>query len=272
MLQNLRLGLVQMTSASTHAPNIKTMEARIAEAAAAGCELVAFPEVAGALTKHPESLETAQDAEADPFISAACRAAKAHGVWIHTGSTPLRGSGDKFLNHSNLIDDNGRIVSAYNKIHLFDFHPENAPPMLESRRYEAGTQGVLAQSPWGLIGMSVCYDLRFANLYRRYAQAGAKIMMIPSAFTVPTGKAHWEVLLRARAIETGAFVVAAAQVGSHETGRETYGHSLVVGPWGKIEHDMGANCGLAVIDLDLSAVDRARVALPSLSHDREYTI
>lgn len=271
--EKLRLGVVQMTSARDHGPNIAVMQARLQQAADAGCDLVALPEVAGALNKRVADMGLGADETADPFIAACMNAARAHRIWVHTGSTPLATpAGGKFLNHSNLIDDHGQIVARYDKIHLFDYYPDAAPPIVESRRYDAGQTAVLAQTPWGKLGMSICYDLRFPQLYRDYAKAGAQLLMVPSAFTVPTGQAHWEILLRARAVENGAFVIAAAQTGTHEDGRTTYGHAMVVDPWGKLLLDMQTEPGLGVVDLDLNAVKQARARIPSLDHDRDFTL
>ena len=176
----------------------------------------------------------------------------------------MRGPDWRFLNHATLIDATGGIVAEYDKIHLFDVALEGQAPIGESKRFAPGTRATLAQTPWGPFGLSICYDLRFPYLYRAYAQAGAVLMFIPSAFTVPTGQAHWKVLLRARAIETGAFVLAAAQVGHHADGRQTYGHALAVDPWGNVLADLGeAVPMLQLIDLDLSAVARARSQIPS---------
>lgn len=273
MTEILRLGLVQMTSAVRHESNIAEMQERVGEAVQAGCQMVAFPEVSGMMNRRmaaePELIKTEDN---DPFILA-CRAAAAEfGVWIHTGSTPVIAEGEaRFFNHSNLIDASGQIVAAYDKLHLFDIFPDGGKPILESKRFAPGAGPVLAETPWGGLGMSICYDLRFPALYRKYAQAGAAMLFIPSAFTIPTGQAHWEVLLRARAIENGAFVVAAAQVGEHEDGRRTYGHSMVVDPWGRVLADMEARVGLAVIEMDMAEVGRARAQIPSLEHDRPLT-
>lgn len=262
----VRLGLVQMCSAADHAPNIAAMQSHARDAAAQSCDMLALPEVAGCMNRRLSEATSEAD---DPYINACIEAARAHGLWIHTGSTPIASADGRFLNHSNLIDAQGQIVARYDKIHLFDYYPDDAPPLVESKRYAPGTRAVLAQTPWGGVGMSVCYDLRFPHLYRHYARAGAAIMMIPSAFTPATGKAHWETLLRARAIESGAFVIAAAQVGTHEDGRETYGHSMIVAPWGEVLRDMGDAPGLAVVALDLGEVEAARARIPALTHDRD---
>ncbi|MDA0186509.1 MAG: carbon-nitrogen hydrolase family protein [Proteobacteria bacterium] len=263
--QTLQVALAQMCSADTHQANIATVTALAAEAAAGGAELLALPEVAGLMNRNPEtSRQQVVAADADPFIAACRNLAAKHGLWVHTGSTPVLGPDGRFLNHATLIDTTGGIVAEYDKIHLFDVALEGQAPIGESKRFAPGTRATLAQTPWGPFGLSICYDLRFPYLYRAYAQAGAVLMFIPSAFTVPTGQAHWKVLLRARAIETGAFVLAAAQVGHHADGRQTYGHALAVDPWGNVLADLGdAVPMLQLIDLDLGAVARARSQIPS---------
>jgi predicted amidohydrolase len=262
---NLRVALAQMCSADTHEANIATVTALAAEAAAGAAQLLALPEVAGLMNRNPEtSARQVVTASADPFIAACRDLAAKHGLWVHTGSTPVRGPDGRFLNHSTLIDATGAIVAEYDKIHLFDVALEGQAPIGESKRFAPGTRAALAQTPWGPFGLSICYDLRFPYLYRAYAQAGAVLMFIPSAFTVPTGRAHWEVLLRARAIETGAFVLAAAQAGQHADGRQTYGHALAVDPWGAVLADLGEDApAIRLIDLDLGAVARARAQIPA---------
>ena len=265
MTQILRVAIAQMCSADTHEANIATVTALAAEAAGGGAELLALPEVAGLMNRNPEtSARQVVAAKDDPFIAACRDLAAKHGLWIHTGSTPVRGPDGRFLNHATLIDATGGVVAEYDKIHLFDVALEGQAPIGESKRFAPGTRAVLAQTPWGPFGLSICYDLRFPYLYRAYAQAGAVLMFIPSAFTVPTGQAHWEVLLRARAIETGSFVLAAAQAGQHADGRQTYGHALAVDPWGAVLADLGSQAPcLRLIDLDLAAVTRARAQIPS---------
>ncbi len=272
MTETLRLGLVQMTSTDRHAGNIAFAKDMVAQAARQGCHMVAFPEVAGLMNRRLSAEpELIGPETSDPFINTCKALAAESSMWIHTGSTPIaQPEGQKFLNHSNLINARGEITAAYDKIHLFDMYPDEGRPILESKRYAPGTQAVLAQTPWGPLGMSICYDLRFPQLYRTYAQAGATMLFIPSAFTVPTGRAHWEILLRARAIETGAYVIAAAQTGTHDDGRETYGHSMVVDPWGHVLEDMGTRVGLSVVELDMGLVEVARSRIPSLKHDRDF--
>ena len=263
--QTLRVALAQMCSADTHQANIATVTALAAEAASGGAQLLVLPEVAGLMNRNPEtSRQQVVAADADPFIAACRDLAAKHGLWVHTGSTPVLGPDGRYLNHATLIDATGGIVGEYDKIHLFDVALEGQAPIGESKRFAPGMKAVLAQTPWGPFGLSICYDLRFPYLYRAYAQAGAVLMFIPSAFTVPTGQAHWEVLLRARAIETGAFVLAAAKAGHHADGRQTYGHALAVGPWGEVLADLGdAAPAIQLIDLDLGAVARARAQIPA---------
>ena len=272
MRNTLRLSMLQMTSHTSHAVNIVTVQEASAQAAHDGADLLALPEAAGLLNLDRETaVRDVTNAARDPFIAACQEAARAHGIWIQMGSTPVTGPGDKFLNHGVLIDPEGQIVAEYDKIHLFDVHLEGKPPTGESRRYAAGETGVVVDTPWGPWGLSICYDLRFPGLYRDYAQAGATVVFVPSAFTVRTGRAHWEVLLRARAIENGAWVVAAAQVGKHADGRRTYGHSLVISPWGEVVADMGGEApGQVTVDLDMGAVAKARGQIPSLENGRPY--
>lgn len=262
-----------MTSTDRHEGNIAFAKEMVAAAAAASCDLIAFPEVAGLMNSRiaDAGIEIG-DEDRDPFVQACAALAAEHGIWVHTGSTPIRsGSAERYLNRSNLIDASGRIVARYDKIHLFDIYPEDGSPILESRRYAPGRTAIVADTPWGKAGMSICYDIRFPQFYRDYALEGVGLLFAPSAFTVPTGEAHWEVLVRARAIENGAFMIASAQVGEHDDGRVTYGHGLVVDPWGRVLLDMEDRVGLEVVDLDLEEVSRARSRIPSLKNGRSYT-
>ncbi|SOH93890.1 Predicted amidohydrolase [Monaibacterium marinum] len=274
MQQNLRLCIAQMTSTNRHAGNIAFVEHAVQHAVAQGCDLLALPEAAGMMNKDRDDARTQITVEAeDPFISACKRLAAEHGIWIQTGSTPVASGDGRFLNHANLINAQGISVAQYDKIHLFDVFLEGRPATGESSRYAPGAEGVVVDTPWGSWGMSICYDLRFPHLFRDYALRDATIMFIPSAFTVPTGDAHWETLLRARAIENGAYVVAAAQVGNHDDGRITWGHSLVIDPWGKVLTDLGGTeAGLAVVDLDMEMVRRSRDQIPNLRNARDYTV
>lgn len=270
----LRAALAQMCSADTHAENIGTVTELAARAAGQGAELLCLPEVAGLMNRNAEvARRQVVDAAADPFIAACREVAAKHGMWVHIGSTPVLAPDGRFLNHSAVIDTSGAIRAEYDKVHLFDVAIEGQAPIGESKRFAPGEEGVLLDTPWGPWGLTICYDLRFPYFYRRYGQEGATVIFIPSAFTVPTGKAHWEVLIRARAIETGAFVIAAAQAGHHADGRETWGHALAVDPWGEVLADLGRNApGLAIIDLDLTRVAAARRQIPALRTGRDVPL
>lgn len=274
MIETLRMCVAQMTSTNRHAGNIAFLERAAAHAGDSGCKLLAMPEAAGMMNKNRDDARSQITVEADdPYIAACRRLAKIHDLWIQTGSTPVSSGDGRFLNHGNLVDNTGVIVAAYDKIHLFDVFLEGRKPTGESERYAPGGEAVLVDTPWGPWGLSICYDLRFPHLFRQYAKMGATILFIPSAFTIPTGEAHWEVLLRARAIETGAYVVAAAQVGNHDDGRKTWGHTMVIDPWGRVLTDMGGTeSGLAVVDLDIGRVASARDQIPSLRNERDYTM
>ncbi|MFT7370255.1 MAG: putative amidohydrolase [Alteromonas macleodii] len=270
----LRLSLAQMTSTNRHAGNIAFLQTAAKQAADAGADMLALPEAAGLVNKdRADALNQVVDHADDPFIKECRNAAANYGLWIQTGSTPVKGpDGAKFLNHADMINPAGDIVAGYDKIHLFDICLDGKSPTGESRRYDPGTNAVMAATPWGPAGMAICYDLRFPQLFRDYAQLGATMMFIPSAFTVSTGRAHWEVLLRARAIENGAFIIASAQVGDHDDGRKTYGHSMVVNPWGEVLADMGTNpASITTVDLNMDEVSAARRQIPSLLNGRDYS-
>ena len=269
--QKLKVALVQMRSTPRHDDNIEFVTEAVQRAAEA--DLVALPEVAGLMNRHADASGPEITGERDdPFILACRNLAAEFGTWIHVGSTPVNFDGS-LRNRCILIDRNGEIHARYDKIHLFDIQLAGSRPTGESLRYTAGEEAVLADTPWGPWGLSICYDLRFPQLYREYARRGATVLFVPSAFTVPTGKVHWHVLLQARAIENGAWVIAAAQVGSHQDGRRTFGHSLIVNPWGEIMADLGgAEPGLEIVEIDLDAVGAARRQLPVLENEREYRL
>ncbi len=274
MSRTLRLSLAQTTSAKTHAANIESLSKIARDAADAGAEMLALPEVAGLMNRNAEDLrQSVTYPKQDPFIRACQKQAKTYGIWIQAGSTPVKGSQTKFRNHATLISPTGKVVASYDKVHLFDVFLDGEKPTGESERYSPGDKAVLVETPFGSMGMTICYDLRFPILYRQLAQQGAILTFAPSAFTVPTGKAHWEVLLRARAIENGMWIIAAAQVGRHEDGRETWGHSMIVSPWGKVIADLGGTAtSLMTVDLDLEAPAKARHQIPSLRNDRSFII
>lgn len=271
---SLRVALAQMCSDERHDANIATMAALAEQAAGEGADLLCLPEVAGLMTRNADLARSqVVDAKDDPFIAACQAEASRHGLWIHTGSTPVLGTDGRFLNHSSVIDASGTIRASYDKIHLFDVQIEGQAPIGESKRFAPGDRAVMVETPWGPWGLSICYDLRFPYQYRRYGQEGAVLIFVPSAFTVPTGRAHWEVLLRARAIETGAFVLAAAQSGHHADGRETWGHALAVDPWGTVLADLGEGAPkLAIVECDLGRVASARAQIPALSTGREVPL
>ena len=229
------------------------------------------PEMSGLLDRNRARAAMHITTQADDAVLAAvCAAAKAHKIWVAPGSLALRGehADSRFVNRSFLIDDQGEVRATYDKLHLFDVDLASGESWRESSAYQPGDSAVVAKTPIGMLGLSVCYDLRFSALYTALSDAGAKVLAVPAAFTVPTGKAHWHVLLRARAIENAAWVIAAAQTGAHEDGRTTFGHSLVINPWGEIVLDMGEVPGLGFADIALEQVEDARARIPVLDHRR----
>jgi len=207
--------------------------------------------------------------EEDAVLAAVREAARRHGIWVHLGSLALKTETGKLANRGFGIDSNGESRARYDKMHLFDVDRPTGESWRESASYDAGSKSVVVDgTPVGRLGLAICYDLRFPALFERLSEADAQIVSIPAAFTVPTGKAHWEVLLRARAIEAGLFVVAAAQFGEHQDGRRTYGHSLLVDPWGQIVLDMEERIGVSFADIDLAQIEDVRQRLPAISHRR----
>lgn len=271
----LRIGLLQTRTGIDPAENARTLIHGIADLAEQGAQIVFAPEMSGLLDRDRARSAPLVRHEADDIVLAAVRAtARDYRIWVELGSLALRpDEGDgRLVNRGFLIDPAGEIVARYDKLHLFDVDLANGDSYRESNAYAPGERAVVAPTPWGAMGLSVCYDVRFPALYTALAHAGAAIIAVPAAFTRPTGEAHWHVLLRARAIETGAFIVAAAQSGVHADGRETYGHSLVVDPWGTVLLDMVTEPGGAVVDLDLSLVAATRGRIPSLQNGRAFTI
>ena len=265
----IRSALIQLRSGTDVARNVAAASAMIRDAAGQGAQLVSTPEMTNILEPDRARLRSlARPEHEDASVAAFAALARELGLWLNIGSLALKGQADKLVNRSLLFAPDGSIAARYDKIHLFDVDLPTGESLRESHAYEAGAQAVLAQTPLGPIGLTICYDMRFPHLYRALAQAGAKLFTVPSAFTVPTGQAHWHVLLRARAIETGGFVLAAAQGGRHESGRETFGHSLIVSPWGEVLAEAGVEPGIVVADLDLAQADAARARIPALAHDR----
>lgn len=267
----LKTACIQFTAAFDVTVNMKTVDAMIREAASQGAKFIVTPENTDRLGGDPAiKLQTAFKSEDHPFIPLLEKLAAELGVWILAGSVSVKISDDKLANHQMLFSPKGKMVSAYDKIHLFDVDLPNGDKYRESDLFSGGNQMVLSDMNGIKLGQTICYDIRFAYLYRALAKAGAQILAIPAAFTVPTGEAHWEVLLRARAIETGSFVVAAAQTGEHEGGRKTWGHSMIIDPWGKILAQAGSEVGIIYADMDMEDVSKARNSIPALKHDRGF--
>ena len=267
----MRAAILQMTSGIDPAANARVMIDAATAAKSEGADMLFTPEMAGYLDRDRRRAAAMVRREDEDLVLAAMRDTAARlGLWIQVGSLPLAGSAGsgRHVNRSFVIDDGGAIRARYDKIHLFDVDLQGGESWRESAAYAPGQAAVAVDTPWARLGLSVCYDLRFPDLYRALSDAGATILLVPSAFTVPTGKAHWHILLRARAIEAGAFVIAPAQCGRHDDGRTTYGHSLVADPWGEILLDMEEGPGLAFCDLDLGKVVEARARIPALDHRR----
>ena len=291
----IKAACVQMTSGPGIHENIKTAEGFIREAAGQGAQLIATPEMTDSIRRYfKDKYESASDEPAQHFANLAGEL----GVWLLVGSMGVKVGGQKLANRSMLFSPKGELHAYYDKIHMFDVTLSRAEFYTESKDYEAGKRAVVADcsfptSPCDLIagssqllrdsavepqgdsfrlGMGVCYDVRFPHLWRDLAKASAQILSVPAAFTVPTGEAHWEVLLRARAIETGSFVIAPAQVGEHEAGRKTWGHSMIIGPWGEILAEKNGGQGIITAELNLDEVEKARKSIPALTHDRDYTL
>jgi predicted amidohydrolase len=270
---------IQFTSARDYEPNIRVVSDLVRRARDGGADFVMTPENTG-LTEPVGKLrrEKARDEANHPVLAALRDVAQETGVWLLIGSLavdlsrePGREGESRLANRSYLVDPRGAVVARYDKIHMFDVDLAGGESYRESNAFRPGDRTVLAETPWGILGMTVCYDLRFPHLYRTLAQAGADFLAIPSAFTVPTGKAHWHVLMRARAIENGCFVFAPAQWGEHAEGRRTYGHSLIVDPWGEVLADAGEGVGIISARIEVGAIGKARRMVPSLRHDRPFT-
>ena len=263
---------LQLTAGRDIAPNVESATTLVRQARAAGADFIMTPEVSDMIEpRRTLRLEKAQTEAAHPMLAAFRDLARETGAWLLLGSIVIREPGDERLrNRSFLIAPDGGIVQRYDKIHMFDVALEGGESYRESAAFRPGEAAALAALPWGMLGMTVCYDLRFPQLYRALAQAGAQLLTVPSAFTVPTGRAHWHVLLRARAIENFCFVFAPAQWGEHAEGRRTYGHSLIVAPWGEILAEADDGTGVILAEIDPAKAAEARRAVPSLSHDRPF--
>jgi deaminated glutathione amidase len=268
-----RVGLVQMRSGRVPARNLESAAALIREAKSAGADYVLTPEMTNILENSRESLFAAiVPEEKDPSLAAFRTLARELGLYLHIGSLAIEVLPEKAMNRSFLIDPKGEIVARYDKIHMFDVDLAGGESYRESHSYRSGELAVAADLPWGRIGLTICYDLRFPALYRALAEAGASFIAIPAAFTQQTGEAHWHILTRARAIENGCFIFAAAQGGRHEHGRETFGHSIVVDPWGRVIAEGGSEPGVIMADIDPSLVATVRARIPSLQHGRRFEL
>jgi deaminated glutathione amidase len=270
---------IQFTAGPDPEPNLRAVSDLIRRARDAGADFIMTPEASNFIESGRRRREKARPEAEDPFLAGMCGLARETGAWLLIGSLVIDPAGEpgaaagetRLANRSFLVDAAGAIVARYDKIHMFDIDLPGGESYRESNAYRPGRGTVVAQTPWGRLGMSVCYDVRFPQLYRALAQAGADFLSVPSVFTVPTGSAHWHVLLRARAIENSCFVFAPAQWGEHAAGRRSYGHSLIVDPWGEVLADGGEGVGIAVARIDGARIAEVRRMVPSLQHDRSFT-
>jgi len=267
----MHAALFQATSGVDPLLGARALVEAVERAAGEGADMLFTPEMSALLDRdRARAAANIVAEEQDVALAAVREAAAKHGLWVHLGSLAVRSDeGDgRFANRSFVIDGEGVIRARYDKMHLFDVDLPDGQTIRESAAYAPGSGAVAVDTPWGRLGLAICYDLRFPDLFRALSDAGATMLAIPAAFTVPTGQAHWHVLLRARAIEAGAFVIAAAQTGHHADGRQTYGHSLVVNPWGHILLDMGGEAGVALVEVNPASVTEARGRIPVLQHRR----
>ena len=268
-----KAAMIQMRSGLVPATNIDAASRLIGEAKAAGADYVQTPEMTNILAANRAQLfATVVEEKSDPSLAAFRELARKHALHVHVGSLAVKHSDDRASNRGFLIDPRGEIVARYDKIHMFDVDLAGGESYRESNNYAPGESAVVSDLPWGRLGITICYDVRFPALYRALAEAGATMLTVPSAFTKQTGEAHWHILNRARAIENGSFVFAAAQGGKHENNRETFGHSLIVDPWGRVLAEGGAEPGVIIAEIDPSQVAAARSRIPSLQHGRRFEV
>jgi len=273
MTRTFKAACVQVNAQNDLAANTETACRLIREASAAGAEFISLPEnVAFMGLNSKETREAAHPQSDHPSLAAFRDVALETGTWLLAGSLGIRLESGKLANRSCFIGPDGQVRTHYDKIHMFDVDLPNGERYRESERFDAGEVAVNTETPWGTLGMTICYDVRFPHLYRALAHAGAEIITVPAAFTRVIGEAHWHVLLRSRAIETGSFVMAAAQCGEHPGKRQTYGHSVIIDPWGKVLADAGTEPGFVLADIDMAHVASARAMVPSLQHDREFSL
>jgi deaminated glutathione amidase len=279
MSTSFTAGCIQFTAGPDPEPNLQTVSDLIRRAREAGADLIMTPEASNFIESGRRRREKARLEADDPFLAGTRSLARETGAWLLIGSLVIDPAGEpgatagetRLANRSFLVDSSGRVVARYDKIHMFDIDLPNGESYRESSAYRPGHNTVTAETPWGRLGMSICYDLRFPQLYRALAQAGADLLTVPSVFTVPTGSAHWHVLLRARAIENGCYVIAPAQWGEHTAGRRSYGHSLIVDPWGEVLADAGEGVGFVTARIEVARIAEVRRMVPSLQHDRSFT-
>ena len=273
-MSGFRAALLQMRSGTDIGRNVKTFSTMVREAAANGATYVQSPEMTGALVRDRVALYTMLMVEAaDPVVASASELARSLGIHVHVGSTAIAAEGGKVANRAFLFGPDGAKIATYDKIHMFDVDLDNGESWRESATYEPGKCTVIAELPFARLGLAVCYDLRFPQLFRAQALAGADVLTVPAAFTRQTGQAHWHVLLRARAIENGAWVLAAAQGGAHEDGRETFGHSIAIDPWGQVVAEAeGDEPGIVYAQVDPTASVEARKKIPNLRNAREFAV
>ncbi|MBL1404477.1 MAG: carbon-nitrogen hydrolase family protein [Rhizobiales bacterium] len=270
----LTVALIQMRSCGDEVKNFITLEQMVRDAASQGAMYVQSPEMTGMIEKNPRKLLDGINAqEGNVFFDKCGKLAKELGIWLHIGSNAVKADNDKCYNRAAIFSPSGEQVCNYDKIHMFDVDLGAGNRWKESARYEAGNQSMVVDMDGVKLGTAICYDVRFPQIFRSQAKLGAKILTCPAAFTKPSGEAHWEILLRARAIENGAYMLAAAQGGVHEDGRETYGHSMIVDPWGTIVAELEHNePGILVTKIDLEKVDEARAKIPALNNERKFSI
>ena len=270
---SFKAAIVQLRSGTDVPRNLKDASLLTRQAASQGATFISTPEMTNLFEPDRERLKAITRSEAeDSSVHGFSALAEKLGIWLHVGSMALKGAGDKLVNRTLLFGPDGKIIARYDKIHLFDVDLPNGDQYRESASYTGGTEAVTVELPFCKLGLSICYDVRFPALYKALAVAGANVLVVPAAFTVPTGKAHWHVLLRARAIETGSFVIAAAQGGKHDSGRETFGHAKVVNPWGEVIAECGTDPEYKVFEIDLAQSVAARSRIPNLLHGREFSL
>ena len=270
-MATFKAACVQMRSSRDVEENVRVASELIREARSAGADFIATPENTTIMDEDRERLASRlyPDTGDNPTLRAFQKLTQEVGAWVLIGAMPVLAEDGRFSNRSVLIKPDGSVAARYDKIHMFDVTVSESEQYKESKNFKPGTRGVVADLPWGKLGMTVCYDLRFAYLYRALAKAGASFLAVPSAFTKVTGQAHWHVLLRARAIETGCFVIAPAQGGKHENGRETFGHSLIVDPWGRVLGEAAEEPSVVIAKIDTDEVAKARARIPALDHTVE---